>query len=504
MNNQLKKWAVIPVLAMIAWSCQDDFLETDPKAIQIESNYFKSPQEVFNGVVAAYDPLAWEGARGSGYCTFASFVAASDEAYGGGGSLSDVPHLNTMDDFSIDAANGPQQDFWERNFTGVSRTNTVLSKMNEAIEGFEEKDRQRYSAEAKVLRAYYYFDLVRIFGNVPLFTEPIESDEIYDVEQVPAVQIYAQIENDLLDAIAIPELPDEVSKETEGGRMTKGVAHALLGKVYLYQKKWAEAAEQLAIVNGEPGGTSRFGYALLPEFGTIFRPDNKFSTESILERGHTSTAASGWGNSSLVEGFVTSKMVGPRSYKGPYYYSGWAGCPLTTEFVDAIKGDPRYTDTVANLDSLKAIGESDYLPGYEDTGYFIQKYAPLQEFEHKGAGPPPLNYTQNYVEIRLADTYLMEAEALVESGGDAARAGDLLNAVRTRVGLGPVTATLENIYRERRLELATEGHRWFDLVRTGRAATVLAGTGFVADKNEGLPIPLQELNNTRLVQNPGY
>ncbi|KKK82890.1 hypothetical protein LCGC14_2798870, partial [marine sediment metagenome] len=370
-------------------------------------------------------------------------------------------------------------------------------EMNEAIEGFEEKDRQRYSAEAKVLRAYYYFDLVRIFGNVPLFTEPIESDEIYDVEQVPAVQIYAQIENDLLDAIAIPELPDEVSKETEGGRMTKGVAHALLGKVYLYQKKWAEAAEQLAIVNGEPGGTSRFGYALLPEFGTIFRPDNKFSTESILERGHTSTAASGWGNSSLVEGFVTSKMVGPRSYKGPYYYSGWAGCPLTTEFVDAIKGDPRYTDTVANLDSLKAIGESDYLPGYEDTGYFIQKYAPLQEFEHKGAGPPPLNYTQNYVEIRLADTYLMEAEALVESGGDAARAGDLLNAVRTRVGLGPVTATLENIYRERRLELATEGHRWFDLVRTGRAATVLAGTGFVADKNEVLPIPLQELNNTR-------
>lgn len=504
MENTLKISCIISFLGMMVLSCEEDFLETDPKAIQIESNYYKSAEQVFNGVVAAYDPLAWEGSRGSGYCTFASFVAASDEAYGGGGSLSDVPHLNTMDDFSIDPANGPQQDFWERNFTGVSRTNTLLSKMEGDIEGFGEKDRQRYTAEVKVLRAYYYFDLVRIFGNVPLFTEPLENNAIYDVEQVPMAEVYAQIESDLLDAMAISELPDQVPTETEGGRMTMGTAHALLGKVYLYQEKWQEAADQFAIVNGDPDGNNRFGYALVSDFGSIFRPDNKFTTESILERGHTSTAASGWGNSSLVEGFVTSKMVGPRSYKGPYYYSGWGGCPLTPEFVQSIEDDPRYTDTVANLDSLKTIGESDYIPGYEDTGYFIQKYAPLLAFEHKGAGPAPLNYTQNYVEIRLADTYLMEAEALVESGGNITRAGSLLNAVRDRVGLEPVAATLENIYNERRLELSTEGHRWFDLVRTGRAETVLAGTGFIADKNEVLPIPLQELNNTKLVQNPGY
>ncbi|HET8736824.1 MAG TPA: RagB/SusD family nutrient uptake outer membrane protein [Pricia sp.] len=477
MKNILKISGAIAAFALVALSCQDDFLETDPKAIQLDSNYYKNAEEVFNGVVAAYDPLAWEGARGSRYCTFASFVSASDEAYGGGGSISDVLFLNTMDDFSIDPANGPQQGFWERNFTGVSRTNTVLSKMEGDIEGLEEATRQRYIAEVKVLRAYYYFDLVRIFGNVPLFTEPLDNDEIYDVEQVPSAQVYAQIENDLLDAIAVPKLPDLVPRETEGGRMTKGTAHALLGKVYLYQGKWQEAAGQFAIVNGEPGGNNRFGYALLPDFGTIFRPDNKFSAESILERGHTSTAASAWGNSSLVEGFITTKMVGPRSYSGPYYYSGWGGCPLTPEFVDAIESDPRYTDTVINLDSLVAIGESDYIPGYEDTGYFIRKYAPLLEFEHKGAGPHPLNYTQNYVEIRLADTYLMEAEALIESGGDIARAGNLLNAVRDRVGLEPVTPTLENIYRERRLELATEGHRFSLRRRRSRRPGRRARTG---------------------------
>lgn len=149
-------------------------------------------------------------------------------------------------------------------------------------------------------------------------------------------------------------------------------------------------------------------------------------------------------------------------------------------------------------------GEASYIPGYENTGYFIQKFAPLLEFENTNAGPAPLNYPQNYVEIRLADTYLMEAEALVQGGGDLGRAAALLNAVRARVGLAPVEATLENIYQERRLELATEGHRWYDLVRTGQAATVLVDNGFVAGKNEILPIPLPELNNTQLVQNPQY
>ncbi|HXB92036.1 MAG TPA: RagB/SusD family nutrient uptake outer membrane protein, partial [Puia sp.] len=108
------------------------------------------------------------------------------------------------------------------------------------------------------------------------------------------------------------------------------------------------------------------------------------------------------------------------------------------------------------------------------------------------------------IDIRLADTYLMEAEALVRGGGDMSKAQFYLDQVRARVGLPSVPVSLNNIYNERRLELATEGHRFFDLVRTGQAATVLASKGFQANKNEILPIPLQELNNTKLVQNPGY
>jgi hypothetical protein len=171
--------------------------------------------------------------------------------------------------------------------------------------------------------------------------------------------------------------------------------------------------------------------------------------------------------------------------------------------VNALKGDPRYAATIVNIDSLAKAGACKYTPGYENTGYFIRKFAPLAAFQST-VGNIELNWRNDEIEIRLADTYLLEAEALVRGGGNQTRAQQLLDAVRARVGLASVPATLDNIYNERRLELATEGHRWFDLVRTGQAATVLASKGFQTNKNEVLPIPLQELNNTKLVQNPGY
>ena len=122
-------------------------------------------------------------------------------------------------------------------------------------------------------------------------------------------------------------------------------------------------------------------------------------------------------------------------------------------------------------------------------------------------GTAELNWPYNEIEIRLADTYLLEAEAILRSGGDAARAGLLLNTeVRGRVGLPAVAVTLENVYKERRLELATEGHRFFDLIRTDQAASVLGPLGFTAGKNEVLPIPQAEIDVTNgvLKQNPNY
>ena len=489
--------AVFTMALPLLSACSDDFLDVDPEGTILESEYYKDPEEAFAGLVAAYDPLGWE--AGDTYHNIGAINAASDDAYAGGGGPSDMNTWQVWNRFTLTPAVGPQEEYWDRNFRGVARANTILSKLEQGVPGLAQTTAQRYIAEAKFLRAYYYFELVRLFKNVPLFTAPLATEEIFNQTQVAPEVVYDQVKKDL--AEAIPNLPVTVPVATEGGRATQGAAKALLGKVYLYQKEWGKAAEQLKDVNGTPGGTSMYGYRLLDNYGAIFDPANKFNSESIFEIVHTNLARMDWGAWPNFEGNVGVQMMGPRGYSGPTYVSGWGFNPLTESLVNALEGDPRYEHTVLDINSIEG---ATYEPGYDDTGYFVKKYAPREAWVSTAGGVRELNFNVDYIEIRLADTYLMEAEAIVQGGGDLNRAAALLNAVRSRVGLPAVAATLENIYRERRLELATEGHRFFDLVRTGRAATVLGPMGFVEGKHEILPIPLEELSNTKLVQSPEY
>ncbi len=482
-------------------SCKKSFLETTPAGQTLESNYYSTPAEAFSGLVAAYDPLVTEtGGLNNTYAgPLGPLNSASDDCETGGGGPGDMNTWQVWNNFTLTPATGPQGEFWSTNFKGVSRTNIILSKLP-SVPGLTDADRKRYTAEARFLRAHYYFDLVRLFRNVPLFTAPLQPTEVYDKPQAKPEEVYTQVENDLM--AAITDLPATVATN-ENGRATKGAAIALLGKVYLYEKKWAQAATQLAQVNGTPGGTSQYGYKLLANFGAIFSPDNKFNSESIFEIVHSGSQAYSWNNWNQFKSNVYVQMVGARGYSGPVYWGGWGFCPVTTSLATALKGDPRYGYTTYNMDSLTTATKTSYERSYDNTGYFIQKYAPLLKYK-AATGTAELNFPNDYIEIRLADTYLMEAEALLQSSGDAGRAQALLSAVRARVGLSPVAATLNNIYNERRLELATEGHRFYDLVRTGQAASVLGPKGFVTGKHELLPIPLTELSNTKLVQNPNY
>jgi hypothetical protein len=476
-------------------SCKKTWLDVEPIGTTLESNYYRNAEEAYNGLIAAYDPLGTE--CGVTYSNkIGPLNSASDDCYAGGGSSSDVPAWQVWNNYTIDPATGIQADFWSRNFTGVYRANVLLSKLPNIP--MDANLKARFNAECLFLRAYYYFDLVRLFRNVPLFTAPLTTKEIFQVTQTTPESVYAQIESDL--TLAIPYLP-EIITSAENGRAYKFAAEALLGKVIIYQNnesRMLEAAEWLEKVNSSPN------YHLLADYGQIFRPDNKFHAESIFEIVHTAKAIYGWEAWPNFEGNVYTQMVGPRAYSGPTYKAGWGFNPITPELVALLKPDPRYKYTVVNIDSMSTAGLCTYEKGYQNTGYFIAKFAPLAEFYSTIGGDPVLNYPNDVIEIRLADTYLLEAEALVRGNGDLTKAQDYLSRVRARVGLSPVPATLDNIYMERRLELATEGHRWFDLVRTGRAATALASKGFKSGKNEILPIPLQELTNTKLVQNPGY
>src|SRR5690606_16554680 len=185
----------------------------------------------------------------------------------------------------------------------------------------------------------------------------------------------------------------------------------------------------------------------------------------------------------------------------PDFAPGWSFNVFTEEFYDVIENDPRFDETITNLKAFEEAGEIEYLYGDKDTGYYLKKFMPLNSDATTGGGVKELNYQQHVYMIRLADTYLLEAEAL---GGSGARAQALLDAVRSRVGLAPVPVSMQAIWNERRIELAGEGHRWVDLVRTGNAATALAFKGFTAGKNEILPIPLRDTENTLIEQNPNY
>ncbi|RFZ81143.1 RagB/SusD family nutrient uptake outer membrane protein [Mucilaginibacter terrenus] len=501
-NHYIISGAVLLAIGITA-SCKKSFLELTPNGQFLESNYYANPQQALTALVAAYDPMVTEtGGLDNTYIDpLGPLNSASDDCFAGGGGSSDIPAWQAINNYTMGPSVGPQGGFWATNFQGVNRADVLLEKLAK-VPGLDEATLKRYTAEAHFLRAHYYFDLVRLFKNVPLILTSLQVNDVYKQPQATPEAVYAQIEADL--TAAVNDLPTTVPA-SENGRVTQGAATALLGKVYLYEKKWAQAASTLEKVNGTPGGTSTYGYKLQTNFGDIFSPKNKFNSESIFELVHSGMQNYTWSNWNQFKSNVYVQMVGPRSFNGPIYYAGGYGFnPITPQLVSAMKGDPRYPYTIANIDSLTKATKTSYNESYQGTGYYIEKYAP-KVANIVTTGVTDLNWPNDYIEIRLADTYLMEAEALVQAGTNTGRATDLLNAVRARVKLAPVAATLDNIYKERRLELATEGHRWFDLVRTGQAPTALAFKGFKAGTNEILPIPLTEtLNGTQVKQNPGY
>jgi len=483
------------------------YLEISPQERVLLDNYYKTPADAFAALISIYDRFGFQ--SGGLYDKVAIMDAASDDHVAGGGGPSDINDLQVVNNFTLNPTTGPQGYLWNKGYAGIFRANVFLSKIGQI--NMDATLKARYTGEAKTLRAIFYFDLVRFFKNIPLLTSEVDPKQIYDVLQVAPAEVYALIEKDLTEAI--PSLPNTVNGATEGGRITKGAAQAVLGKVYLWQGKNAQAAEQFAVVNGATPGQANttYGYKLLTNFGDLFKVSNKFNTESILEIVHANSSNGGWGDAGASEGNLLNIIVGPRGYKpilagAPDYYSGYSFLPFTKEFFDFIHFDPRNKATVANLDSLEKNGIATYEKGYGNTGYFIEKTVGRVS-DKAPTGQTELNFPQDAYEIRLADTYMLEAEAILQSGGavgPGSRAYQLLNAVRARVGLNPVAVTLDNIMKERRLELAGEGHRFLDLVRWGKAATVLAYKGFTANKNEIFPIPQAELNNTKILQNKEY
>lgn len=496
----MKNKLIILLSILVFTSCNEEFLEVTPVGRVLESNFYQNQEQAFEALVAVYDVLQWTDQ--GGFTMFRPLLdAASDDCFAGGSDASDQPSWVAWDAFTLNPDLGPQWGFWNKNYRGIYRANLFLEKM-EGLDNVTPQFKTRTIAEAKFLRAKFHFDLVRLFGRIPVLTSTLGSDEYYTIQQVSGSDVYNQIEQDLNDAIA--DLPETVSGN-ELGRLTKGAAQGLLGRVILFQNdnsKMGTAANVLEdIINSG-------NYALEANFADIFLTSNEYGTESVFEISYSDNSNADWGGfgSGSGEGNVGVQFVGMRDYSGPTFATGWGFCPVTPNLVTAMTGDPRFDHTIIDVSTLQG---ASYTTGYQETGYFVRKYAPLQA-NTAGDGAIPLNWANNVREIRYADVLLMAAEALVRSGGDETKARDYVNQVRARVGLAAITssgnALLEDTYTERRLELACEGQRFFDLIRTGKAAEALASDGFVVGKSEVLPIPQAEIDLSQgaLTQNNGY
>ncbi len=483
----LKSTIIAFLIGAVAISCSDSFVDVDSFNEDSES-FFNSEEDYQSALIGAYDLLQ------STYLNVMLGEIASDNTLAGGESATDVPGIQEVDNMTHNPVNAQLRDIWSWMFAGVNRANYIL----------EFKDKTDFSgkevviAEATFLRAYYYFELVKWFGDVPLSVDKrlLFGDQDI-VERTPKAEVYAQIELDLIFAAA--NLP---VVQSETGRATKGAAQALLGKVYLYQDKFSEAATVLEeVINSGP-------YDLVTDYNSIFEQEGENNIESVFEVQYTDVEGAGFGCLQCSEGNVAVGFNGIRNYTGPDFDSGFSFNVPTQESYDAFEaGDIRRDVAVLNIVEWADQTGATYVEGFEHTGFYNRKY--IARKGDLNTGDSNLTNPNNYRAIRFADVLLMAAEANNrKSGADDIKAQAYLNRVRERAQLLPVAATgatLANaIQDERRVELMGEGHRFFDLVRTGNAAQAIPG--FSAGKNELFPIPSIEIElaGNRWTQNQGY
>lgn len=512
MKKIIYKLSFITGVVLTLISCEKDFLDKPIYGVLAADDYFKTEEELQEGVFSCYDVLQWAyAADWNSMYVVKSFP--SDETHAGGSTDGDQPPYQQLDDYSYTAENKPIEHSFKAMYFGIMRANAIIN----IAEG-DTPAKIQMIAEAKALRAFFYFELVSMWGSVPLrLTLPQASE--YAIEKSTPEQIYTQIHKDLNEAI--PNLPkkSEYSPEMRF-RMSKGTAQAIQGKAYLYQKMYAEAADAFedVITSNE--------YDLAPDYSKIFLKESEYGLESLFEVGYINTAGYDWGNfqwggSRAMENNINWQLMGPR---GDYFVTGtsgllpgWGFNYPTAKMAQAFdaEGDViRKNASILSVADLRTKFGGDWTedwtaadPVWGMEGYFRLKYGSLKAETGSGATDvAELNYGTNIRLIRYSDVLLMAAEANLLAGNVSTAQG-YFTKVRERVILPLKTVTLDAIKTERRLELAFEGFRFLDLIRWGDAATELKNQGFkkngnFAEKHKLYPIPAAELlNNTKMTPN---
>jgi len=484
----MKKIILIIIVApAFMMSCSKNFIEIAPVSTVSVDLVYKTDKDFADAVTAVYAIYQAE------YANFWQYgdVRGDDAKSGLVSNLT----VSDMDKFILNNDADILTGSWRNYYKIIDRANNVLTKIANA-DGNVVKNKGRYTGEAKFLRALAYFNLVRIFGDVPLTTTPITVDASYKTRRINTDTIY--------NSLIIPDLMDAETKlpnaytGTDVGRVTKGAAKSILGKVYLTVHDFAKAEAKLQEVTS-------MGYSLLPKFNDLFDyTKNEHHAEYIFdieyEEGINEGSIFTTQFSLSFQGGGTLATIMASYYGLPAAGGGDQGCPTDQMFAAFDSTDLRKGISVAKGLTVNGV----YTPiSTTGIGSFTLKYmVPMIKANDSRA---------NWKVIRYADVILMYAEALNENG-KTTEALTWLNKVRTRAGVASYSGlskddTREKIYLERRLELFFEGHRWFDLVRTGRAFSTMSPLGMKPYMTI-FPVPQAQVeiihDASIFPQNPGY
>jgi len=502
--KHIKIVSLVFLITTLASSCKKwvDYDPHDEYKIT-DLDYLKSESDYRTMAVSVYTPIQW--------LNQAVPVGdiASDNSVSGGENASDVLSLQQIDDYTTTPVNSTLTELWQGAYEGINRANymTQYKDLNKGGQKVDFVGKDALYGEVYFLRAYYYFHLVKFFGDVPLFTDKrLGLTESKSLQRSPKADVYKQIELDLTNAIAVLPITN-----IEKGRVTKYAAQALLGKVYLYENKFDAAAAMLEnVVNGP--------FSLVTDYASIFLPSGENGPESVFEIQYSNTSPYyNWGGVTRGQGNYAVQQCGIRGLNGSAampYAAGWSTNLPAASLANAYTaGDIRKAATILDIEAYKTANPSFNITyqvaPFKNTGLYNQKYLPRKG---ETSGQVELNYSNNFRTIRYADVLLMAAEANNRATTpNETKAQLYLNKVRRRAfavndASKDVVATgaalKQAIWDERRLELGMEGDRFFDLVRTGQASAKI--TGFVAGKHEVFPIPQTEIDISGLKQNPGY
>ncbi|HZH66122.1 MAG TPA: RagB/SusD family nutrient uptake outer membrane protein [Flavisolibacter sp.] len=477
----------LAVALLMTASCGKDFLEQLPETTRTTAAVYKTPSDFQNAVIGAYSTLKHNGLYANGGPSSALLhlgETVSDNAeFGATRAVSNVSVFE-LEDFNFSLSNTLFSAAWTGHYVGIARVNTILSRLPGVT--MDKALSDRFEGEAKFLRGLFYFNLVRLFGDVQLVTtENNDPNAGYSIPRSPAAKVYEQIIADLSAAEGL--LPATLSS-AEAGRASRWAAKALLGKVYLTQKDYTKAAAKLneVILSGQYNLTANT-YASVFSNTTSFSANKDMIFSVQYKSGNIGQGSAIW--SATIPWGAQGSLFGVNGGSGEGFMRPTADMVAAYE-----SGDLRKAASVATsyTNGATTVNER-YVVKYRQTGV-VQNEADI-----------------DFPVLRYADVLLMYAEALIEQG-QVATAMPFVNQVRTRAGLTGLPTTLSAadarlaVEQERRVELAFEGQRWFDLLRTDRYLPVMTSKGYATKAFHKLfPIPQRETDlNPSLGQNPGY